>query len=128
MRPRAPDAGFTLIEALVAMAVLASGAVALLTATERHASLARGLADRTLAGWAASNRLTEITLGLDPDPAPVTLLGTTWRVTAEVGPTDDPDLMRVDVAATQEATSRAGPGSAVRLTGFVDAAILEDRR
>ena len=36
---RQDDAGFTLIEALVAMAVLALGAVSLLSATQGHLSL-----------------------------------------------------------------------------------------
>lgn len=126
MRPRDPEAGFTLVEALVAMAVLAAGAVTLMTATERHASLARGLADRTIARWAASNRLVEITLGLDTGAGSVTLMGTAWRVTSDVSPTSDPDLVRVDVTAEQDETMST-TGSAVRLTGFVDAVTLKER-
>ncbi|QFT61972.1 prepilin-type N-terminal cleavage/methylation domain-containing protein [Roseivivax sp. THAF30] len=66
MRPaRAPDAGFTLIEALVAMTVLGFGAATLLTAAERHAAETRGLADRIVARWVAENALVSVQLGFE---------------------------------------------------------------
>ena len=58
------DAGFTLIEALVAMVVLALGAVSLLAATEGHTARITAITDRTTARWVAENRLTELRLGL----------------------------------------------------------------
>lgn len=123
MRAGRDDAGFTLIEALVAMAVLAAGALGLLTAVERHSALARGLGDRTIARWAAENRLAEISLGL-AGPGAETLLGVDWRVAATVTATNDPDLARVDVTAGD-----AAHGADARLTqliGFVDATVLAE--
>ena len=119
--PHDPEAGFTLIEALVVMAVLATGAVGLLTAAERHAAMARQLGDRTIARWAAENRLAEIALGLPGGGDRVEVMGTLWRVTSAVLPTADPDLVRVDVAV---APPEAGDGQIVRMTGFFDTSAL----
>ncbi len=127
-RARGSEDGFTLIEALVAMAVLATGAVGLLTAVERHAAMARQLGDRTIARWVAENRLAEAALGLPEAAGDVDAMGALWRVTLDVSPTDDPDLMRVDVAVA--AAEPAGSAPLVRMTGFQDAATLPagDRR
>ena len=62
------DAGFTLIESLVALAILAVSAVSLLMATEAYVARIDGLESRALAQLAAENRLAEIELGADPDP------------------------------------------------------------
>lgn len=113
------DAGFTLIEALIAMTVLAIGAVGLLGAVERHVGLADGQIDRVAARWAAENRLAELSLGLPPDADRAVLLDRAWRVTEETQATADPDLVRVDVSVFRP---DAAPGAdpLVRLTGFMD--------
>ncbi|MGL5010123.1 MAG: type II secretion system minor pseudopilin GspI, partial [Paracoccaceae bacterium] len=72
--PRAPDAGFTLIETLVALAVLAISAVALLATTQAHITRIAGLEARAAATWAAENHLAEITLGLEPADTPPPML------------------------------------------------------
>lgn len=122
MSPLAPaarpaDAGFTLIEALVAMAVLAVGAVSLLTAVETQAARISDLNDRTVARWVAENALVGLRLGLPPDDAPVRMMGVDWSVSSENAPTTDPDLTAI--------TLRVGPadrtprGSLVALSGYV---------
>lgn len=118
MTRRDPEAGFTLIEALVAMAVLAVGAVSLLTATESHATRIGQVIDRTAARWAAEARLTELRLGLAPEAGPVESLGRQWAVTDERDPTDDPALARVTVTV---APAEAGAAPLVTLTGYVEA-------
>ena len=120
-RARDGEDGFTLIEALVAMAVLATGAVGLLTAVERHAAMARQLGDRTVARWVAENRLAEVALGLAGGGEVVDAMGTSWRVTADVSPTADTDLVRVDVSV---APPESGGAPLVRMTGFFDAAAV----
>ncbi len=127
-RGRGSEDGFTLIEALVAMAVLATGAVGLLTAVERHAGMARGLGDRTVARWAAENRLTEIALGLPAGDATVTLMEIDWQVASALTATADPDLLRIDVTvAPSDGGATREP--LVRMTGFVDiAAVSEEAR
>ena len=111
------QAGFTLIEALIAMAVLAAGAVTLLTATERQADLARSLQDRVVARWVASDRLTRLSIGLQDDALSVRQAGRDWSVEVARRPTDDAALDRVDIAVSGD---RMGD-PLYTLTGFVAA-------
>jgi general secretion pathway protein I len=111
------DAGFTLIESLVALAILAVSAVSLLMAAEAYVARIDGLESRALAQLAAENRLAEIELGLAPDPEPAALLGRAFRVTEQRTPTDDPALERIDLAVTDLATAATWRG----FVGFVAA-------
>jgi general secretion pathway protein I len=111
---RAKDAGFTLIETLVALAVLATSAVALLATTEAHIARIAGLEARAAALWAAETYLAEVTLGLTPAPA-ATLLGFDFGVSAQVDATTDPDVRQVVITAATVADGR----NLARLTGFV---------
>jgi general secretion pathway protein I len=113
---RAPEAGFTLVETLVALAVLSLSAVAILGATEGHVRRVADLRARAAAQWAAENHLAELTLGLAAAPAPAPLLGHRFALQAEVAATADPDLRRVTVTAAE-----TGGGARVRLTGFLRA-------
>ncbi|KIN71066.1 type II secretion system protein [Sulfitobacter guttiformis] len=85
-RPRDTQAGFTLIETLVALAVLAVGSVTLLVGVERHVAGMRGLSDRVAARWVAENALAATTLGVDMIPAWSNALGVDWTVRQEVLP------------------------------------------
>lgn len=115
--PQNGDAGFTLLEVLVALAVLAVGAVSLLTATQTHVARISDVEARTVARWAADNRLSALRLGLD-QPAVVPMLGQMWGVDVARQPTDDPDLERADIAVTLSPDDRVF----FKLTGFVDTA------
>ncbi len=109
------DAGFTLLEVLVALAVLATGAVSLLVATQTHAARISQIEARTVARWVADNRLAALRLNVISPPM-VEMLGQRWRVDVQRSPTDDTDLERVDIAvgyATEETTQFA-------LSGFID--------
>lgn len=119
---RAPDAGFTLIEALVAMAVLALGSVSLLTATEGHTARISALTDRMAARWAAEARLTDLRLGLTAAPE-TQMLGRDWIVRQAVGETTDPDLARVIVNV---APANKPDSPMVTLTGYVARADLPE--
>lgn len=112
---RAADAGFTLIETLVALGVLAITAIALLGVTEGHVTRVAALESRAAAQWAAENRLAELALGLTPDPGPVQMLG--YRITLDtaLAETADPDLRRVTLVAREAATG----GALARVTGFL---------
>ncbi|SMC25793.1 general secretion pathway protein I [Andreprevotia lacus DSM 23236] len=57
--------GFTLIEVLVALAVLAIALAAAMKATSSSVSTAEEFRQRTLAGWVAQNRLNEMTARAD---------------------------------------------------------------
>ena len=111
--------GFTLMEALVALTILAVAGTALVRATEAHVDQVRGLQVRTIAQWVAENRLIE--LELDPSALVdgtdrVEMLGRTWNVSVRVDATEDPDLATVTVAVAPDGAD----SSAAVLTGFVD--------
>lgn len=122
----ANDAGFTLIEALVAMAVLALGAVALLTATEGHTARITAITDRAAARWVAVNRLAEVRLGLEAantagDPVP--MFGRTWQAHVTLAPTAQPGLDHVTVAVGPD-QGAATPRVLFVLDGYRDAGAI----
>lgn len=92
------DAGFSLIEALVAMSVLALGAVALLTATEGYTARITDITDRTTARWVAENRLAELRLGLGIDSDAVLMLGSLWKTDVTLTASSQPGLEQISVA------------------------------
>lgn len=112
---RGGEAGFTLVETLVALAILALAAMALLGATEAHIRTIAGLEARAAAQWAAENHLAELAIGARPQAGPLSMLGHSLRVTETRVPTGDPGLDRVDLAATDTADGQVH----ARLTGFV---------
>ncbi len=116
---RARRSGYSLMEALVALFILAIATVGLTRATQAHVDGVRGLEDRVVAQWVAENRLTELNLrggANTPDVSSVTMLDRQWDVRVSRRATDDPDLIAVDVAV-----GPAGTGEEIlRLSGFVD--------
>lgn len=110
------EQGFTLIEVLVALVILAIAAAGLISATESHIDSIRSLQTRAAAQWVAENRIAELTIS--PDAAPpsaeaVVMLGQSWAVQVSERASDDPDLaaMTVSVAA-------AGAGAPVVTMDF----------
>ncbi|MDR3415838.1 MAG: type II secretion system minor pseudopilin GspI [Nevskia sp.] len=94
--------GFTLLEILVAVTVLAMALSAIIAAGSNYARSSSDLRDKTLALWVAHNRLTEIELqpvwpqlGISNDD--VQMGGTQWTWHAEVLGTQDPSLRRIDI-------------------------------
>jgi general secretion pathway protein I len=60
-----PDRGFTLVEVLVALVVVAIGLAALMVAVSGTARTSGYLRDKTLAQWIALNRLAEVRLAVN---------------------------------------------------------------
>lgn len=108
-------AGFTLIETLVAMAVLAVASAGLLRAVAAHVDLIAGLETRAGARWVAENRLVELRLGMGALPAAVDMLGRRWRVTTTARASDDTDIVALTVAV-----GLPGAPPLIRLDGFRD--------
>lgn len=111
------DDGFSLIEALVALAILAIATVGLMRTVESHIDSTRGVERRTAAMWVAENKLAELEVRTPAaDAGQVEMLGEQWRVAVTRRGTDDPEIQRVriDVYPAQETTPLAS------LDGFVD--------
>jgi general secretion pathway protein I len=113
---RSTEEGFSLIEALVALAVLAIATVGLMRTVESHIDSTRGLERRTAAMWVAENRLAELEAKARTSSDQVEMLGEQWRVAVTRSGTDDPEIQRVriQVFAAQASTPLAS------LDGFVD--------
>ena len=96
-------AGFTLLEAMVALAIVALGMTAVSTQLNRSVVSAAYIEQKTLASWIASNVLTE--LSVEPEwPAlggrtdEVEFAQRRWVWQAEISETPVENLRRVDVS------------------------------
>ncbi len=114
---RPHEHGFSLIEALVALAVLAIATVGLIRAVESHVDSTRAMERRAAAMWVAENRLAEIQLA-DPAAAPETeLLGQPWRVAVARTRTEDAGIDKVRIQVFARDAERTPLAS---LDGFVE--------
>ena len=109
--PRRPTAGFTLVEVLVALAVLAIALAAVLRTVGQSIDLTVGLRDRTEARWAAEERATEILLrrewpGLQTTEGTMSFGEREWRWRQRVSATPLEDLRRVDIEITAPRSSQ----------------------
>jgi general secretion pathway protein I len=120
--------GFTLLEVLVALAIFASVAAVLLTASARSLQNAARLEEKALAGWVADNYLTELQLAETPpetghDSRELEFGGRHWQLYSETETTSDPGLRRVNLwVALPPGARDNGPvkeRSTLALTGFV---------
>lgn len=111
-------AGFTLIEALVALAILAVASAALITAAQSHVRRVGQVEDRAYAQWIAQNRLAELHLGAEPDDAASAILsGRRYEVETTLSATDSDAIMRVRVQVRRADAD----GVLATLDGFVPA-------
>lgn len=99
---RSRASGFTLVEVLVAVTVLAVAMGAVISGMARQASNAAYIREKTIALWVAHNRLTEIALeptwpSTGSSDGDVEMAGVRWRWSAAVEETADPKVRRVDV-------------------------------
>jgi general secretion pathway protein I len=100
MKQRA--SGFTLLEVLVAVSIVAITMGALLSAFAHYANQAGYLRQRTIATWVAHNRLNELLLepawpGTGRREKFMEMSGVEWRYRMDVSNTDDPALRRIDL-------------------------------
>ncbi len=94
--------GFTLIEVLVALAIVAVGMAAVMSALNSSASTVSYLRDKTFANWVALNKIATIrTSGQQPAKGDtngdIDFGDRKWHWHMEVVATDVPGLVRMDV-------------------------------
>jgi general secretion pathway protein I len=114
--------GFTLVEILVALAVLAIAVAAVEAAVSGYVNNAAYLRNRTLAHWVAMNKVAEMQVSGDwPSPGKrhgESLMAAqqwSWQVT--VSTTDDADVRRVDVNVFSEKDSKDALATMVAYVG-----------
>jgi general secretion pathway protein I len=108
--------GFTLLEVLIALAIVALSAGALLGSVTSSASNVIYLKERTLAEWVALNRLTEIRMDINMPSVGkrkgnTVMAGSRWEWEEEVSELAFEGMFRIDVRAhdTGEAVDDTKP-------------------
>ena len=102
MRPSNCSRGFTLLEALVALAIVALGMMAVQTQLNRYVVSAVATEERTLASWVAANKITELSVAsswpeLGSSDDEIEFAQRQWRMVIDVSETPVENLRRVDV-------------------------------
>jgi len=113
--------GFTLLEVLVALTVLAIALAAVIESAGRAVGNARYLRDKTLANWVALNRLTEVQVlnqwpSVDVHRGTVPMAGREWHWTLTVTGTPDKDVRRAELEVRYE---RDGPEVLITRVGLL---------
>jgi len=120
------DRGFTLIEVLAALVIVALGMLGVIEAVTQSARNGTYLREKTLAHWIALNVITE--KRLQPEPPPVTessgdveFAGQRWRWSMQVTQTQVASLRRMDVSVRP--ADAADSSALATVTGFYGTAI-----
>lgn len=98
---------FTLLEVLVALAIVAVGMVAVFTQAGQATHATALMRDKTMASWIAMNRMTEIALETGfPDPGEgggeLEFGDRRWLWREEISDTPSPAIRRVDIRVSLE--------------------------
>jgi general secretion pathway protein I len=101
-RARRRSRGFTLIEVLVALAIVVVGVGALLATLSSAADTTAYLRDKTFAQWVGFNQIAAVRLALQPvadgtSEGDVDYAGRKWHYQQEVQPLQLPGMRRIDV-------------------------------
>ncbi|MEZ5543275.1 MAG: type II secretion system minor pseudopilin GspI [Pseudomonadota bacterium] len=114
--------GFTLLEILVALAVLALAMGAVIKAASDYTANQSHLRDRTIAAWVARNVLGEFQLrnewpSVGERKGTTDMGGQEWRWTARISQTEESELRRLDVEIFPAAEEAKEP--LTTLSGFL---------
>jgi general secretion pathway protein I len=122
---RSPEQhGFTLIEVVVALAIVAIGMLAVFKTIGDSVNNVEALRDRSFAGWIADNRIAEIRLSgqmpsVEETAGEVEFAGRRWHWVTKVSQTQVEGLRRIDVSVRRDGDPE--DSSLVTLAGFVGA-------
>jgi general secretion pathway protein I len=120
MKQRASSKGFTLIEVMVALAIVAFSLTAITASMNQMIDAANSMRERTYASWIAQNKITELRMAnatpeTSSSSGEVTYANADWEWQATVSETGVDNFYRIDVSV-----SHAGSEYIVRtVTGFV---------
>lgn len=114
------ECGFTLIEVVVALAVLAIAMSAVMRVISQSIDIAAEMRQRTVALWVAQDRLTNYRLTrnwppLETKDDKATMLGLEWRVRDQVSSTQVPEMRRIDI----EVRAAGDDHVLARVSGFL---------
>ena len=121
--------GFTLVEVLVALMVVAIGLAALMVAVSGTARSSSYLRDKTLAQWIALNRLSEVRLntnkfGQNTDTGELVFAGRTWHYDTRYFDTSIASMKRV-VVRVYEGNAKAKGNPLAESTGFLGTSLSQ---
>jgi len=124
---RSAARGFTLVEVLVALLVIALGLAALMTAVTGTARASGYLRDKTLAQWIALNRISEVRLntnkmGDDHDLGQVDFANRQWHYDTRYFDTSIASMKRV-VVRVWAGDSKTKGNPIAESTGFMGSAL-----
>jgi len=116
--------GFTLIEVVVALAIVAIGMLAVFKTIGDSVNNVEALRDRSFAGWIADNRITEIRLSgqlpsVEETAGEIEFAGRQWHWVTKVSQTQVQGMRRIDVSVRRDGDPE--DSSLVTLAGFVGA-------
>ncbi len=127
MRTRQSSRGFTLVEVLVALTVVALGLTALMVAVSGTARTSGYLRDKTIAQWIALNRLTQVRLmvnklGDNQDKGQIDFAGRKWHYDTRYFDTQFQSMKRVEVRVYPgDAGTKSNP--IAQSTGFMGSSV-----
>jgi general secretion pathway protein I len=121
MKASSTQHGFTLIEVLVALAIIAIALGALISSSGSQASSATYLKQKTIAHWVAMNELTRLNVekrfpDIGKDKGTVEMAGTQWYWSRETLETDDKAARQVSYTVYAD---KSRDKNLTRLTGYV---------
>lgn len=107
MRFQRNSSGFSLIEVVVAVAVIAIGLAATIKTVSSVGKNTALLNERIIATWVAQNAMARFELGDDKKPEKENsgseeMAGIEWFWDKEVFETEDPDILRIEINVRKE--------------------------
>ncbi|MDJ0814089.1 MAG: type II secretion system minor pseudopilin GspI [Woeseiaceae bacterium] len=116
---------FTLVEVMVALAIIALSLTAIAAKMSRMIDTSNSMRERTYASWIAQNKITELRLAnvipeVTTSSGDVDYANTTWRWRAVVSESGIENLFRVDV----EVLDAEGDAVIRKVTGFIGEPVI----
>jgi general secretion pathway protein I len=103
--PRSRSGGFTLLEVLVAMAILSLGMIAVFSGMNQSLNVTTRLRDKTLATWIATDRITELQIsGEYPDAGnrrdQIEMAHSEWVYDLKISNIPQIEMRRIDITVS----------------------------